>query len=99
MQPQRQKLTQATLVSHADNPTHDEIAALAYQLWLGRSARIRPARTGCEPKTSLRNQMYFWFSPARDAAAAKRFLQRALKVPGRRRPRVINVDGNPSYPR
>jgi transposase-like protein len=41
----------------------------------------------------------FWFSPARDAAAAKRFFQRALKVPGRRRPRVSNVDGNPSYPK
>jgi transposase-like protein len=41
----------------------------------------------------------FWFSPSRDAAAAKRFFQRALKVPGRRRPRVINVDGNPSYPK
>jgi transposase-like protein len=40
----------------------------------------------------------FWFSTERDAAAAKRFFQRALKTPGRGRPRVINVDGNPSYP-
>jgi transposase-like protein len=38
----------------------------------------------------------FWFSATRDAAAAKRFFRRALNVPGRRRPRVINVDGNPS---
>jgi transposase-like protein len=41
----------------------------------------------------------FLFAAERDAAAAKRFFQRALKVPGRRRPRVINVDGNPSYPK
>ena len=41
----------------------------------------------------------FWFSAERDAAAAKRFFQRALKVPGRGRPRVVNVDGNPSYPK
>ena len=37
----------------------------------------------------------FWFSAERDAGAAKRFFERALKVPLRRRPRVINVDGNP----
>jgi len=41
----------------------------------------------------------FWFSTERDATAAKRFFQRALKVPGRGRPRVVNVDGNPSYPK
>jgi transposase-like protein len=41
----------------------------------------------------------FWFSPERDAAAAKRLFQRALKSPGHQRPRVINVDGNPSYPK
>jgi len=34
----------------------------------------------------------------RDAAAAKRFFQKALAAPGHPRPRVINVDGNPSYP-
>ena len=27
------------------------------------------------------------------------FFQRALRVPGRGRPRVVNVDGNPSYPK
>ena len=37
-------------------------------------------------------------SRRRDAAAAKRFFQKALAAPGHPRPRVINVDGNPSYP-
>jgi IS6 family transposase len=41
----------------------------------------------------------FLLSAHRDAAAAKRFFQRALRVSGRPRPRVINVDGNPSYPK
>ena len=41
----------------------------------------------------------FLLSAHRDAAAAKRFFQRALRVPGQPRPRVINVDGNPSYPK
>src|SRR3954454_9854663 len=35
----------------------------------------------------------------RDAAAAKRFFQNALRSPGHPRPRVINVDGNPAYPK
>ena len=41
----------------------------------------------------------FLLSATRDAGAAKRFFQRALSSPGHPRPRVINVDGNPSYPR
>ena len=41
----------------------------------------------------------FLLSARRDAAAAKRFLQNALRSPGHPRPRVINVDGNPSYPK
>src|SRR5215470_1056493 len=41
----------------------------------------------------------FWLSAERDAAAAKRFFQRALRAPAHPRPRVINVDGNPSYPK
>ena len=41
----------------------------------------------------------FLLSARRDAAAAKRFLQTALRSPGHPRPRVINVDGNPSYPK
>jgi transposase, IS6 family len=40
----------------------------------------------------------FLLSAKRDAVAAKRFLQKALRSPGHPRPRVINVDGNPSYP-
>src|SRR5947199_1447431 len=35
----------------------------------------------------------------RDAAAAKRFLQKALRSSGHPRPRVVNVDRNPSYPK
>jgi transposase, IS6 family len=41
----------------------------------------------------------FLLTDTRDALAAKRFLQKALRTPNRLRPRVINVDGNPSYPR
>ena len=41
----------------------------------------------------------FLLSAKRDAAAAKRFFQKALRSPGHPRPRVINVDGNPSYPK
>ena len=41
----------------------------------------------------------FLLSPKRDAPAAKRFFQKALRAPGHPRPRVINVDGNPSYPK
>ena len=41
----------------------------------------------------------FLLSARRDAAAAKRFFQKALRAPGHPRPRVINVDRNPSYPR
>jgi transposase, IS6 family len=41
----------------------------------------------------------FLLSRQRDAAAAKRFFQKALHAPGHPRPRVINVDGNPSYPK
>jgi IS6 family transposase len=41
----------------------------------------------------------FLLSARRDAPAAKRFLQKALRSPGHPRPRVINVDGNPSYPK
>jgi transposase, IS6 family len=41
----------------------------------------------------------FLLSANRDAVAAKHFLQIALRSPGHPRPRVINVDRNPSYPR
>ena len=38
-------------------------------------------------------------SSKRDAAAAKRFFQRALRLPNHPRPRVVNVDRNPAYPK
>jgi transposase-like protein len=41
----------------------------------------------------------FLLSARRDAYPAKRFLQKALRSPGHPRPRVINVDGSPSYPK
>ena len=41
----------------------------------------------------------FLLAARRDAAAAKRFFRNALCAPGHPRPRVINVDGNPSYPK
>ena len=45
------------------------------------------------------NTIDFFLSPNRDAAAAKQFFRKALRAPGHPRPRVINVDGNPSYPK
>ena len=41
----------------------------------------------------------FLLSAKRDTDAAKRFFQKALRSDGHPRPRVINVDGNPSYPK
>ena len=40
----------------------------------------------------------FLLSSNRDAQAAKRFFQKALRSLNHPQPRVINVDGNPSYP-
>jgi transposase-like protein len=40
----------------------------------------------------------FLLSAHRDAAAAKRFFQKALCSPNHPTPRVINVDKSPSYP-
>jgi transposase-like protein len=40
----------------------------------------------------------FLLSAQRDAAAAKRFFQKALSSPNHPTPRIINVDQNPSYP-
>jgi transposase, IS6 family len=40
----------------------------------------------------------FYLSPTRDLSAARAFFRKALAKPNCRRPRVINVDGNPSYP-
>src|SRR3954470_9070849 len=39
----------------------------------------------------------FLLTAMRNAVAAKHFLQKALRSPGHPRPRVINVDRNPSY--
>jgi len=41
----------------------------------------------------------FHLSARQDAAAANRFFPKALRSDGHPRPRVINVDGNPSYPK
>src|SRR4051812_42515796 len=41
----------------------------------------------------------FFLSQTRDVFAAGAFFRKALATPGHPRPRVINVDGNPSYPR
>ena len=41
----------------------------------------------------------FLLSASRDAGAAKRFFHKALRSVGHPRPRVINVDGNPAYPK
>ena len=40
----------------------------------------------------------FLLTAKRDAAAAKRFLRKALAAPGNPVPRVMNVDKNPAYP-
>jgi IS6 family transposase len=40
----------------------------------------------------------FLLTAKRDAAAAKRFLLRAIEASGSAQPRVINVDKNPAYP-
>jgi transposase-like protein len=53
----------------------------------------------CRAVDSQGNTIDFFLSSTRDAIAAKRFLQKALRSPGHPRPRVINVDGNPSYPK
>ena len=41
----------------------------------------------------------FHLSARQDAAAANRFFPKALRSDGHPRPRVINVDGNPTYPK
>ena len=40
----------------------------------------------------------FYLSENRDATTAKQFLSKVLAAANHPRPRVINVDGNPSYP-
>ena len=53
------------------------------------------------PLSSRRFQRRYYRLPPsarRDITSAKRFLQKALRSIGEGSPRVINVDGNPSYP-
>jgi transposase-like protein len=48
---------------------------------------------------SIGDTIDFLLSPKRDASAAKHFFQKALRALNHPRPRVVNVDGNPAYPR
>ncbi len=41
----------------------------------------------------------FFLSQSRDVSAAQTFFRKGLAAPNHPRPRVINVDGNPSYPK
>jgi transposase, IS6 family len=45
------------------------------------------------------NTLDFFFSPTRDAKAAKQFLLKTLAASHSREPRVINVDKNAAYPK
>ena len=47
---------------------------------------------------SMGQTIDFLLTTKRDAAAAKRFLRKALTAPGNPVPRVMNVDKNPAYP-
>src|SRR6478735_8711828 len=53
----------------------------------------------CRAVDSTGATIDFLLSASRDAGAAKRFFQKALRSVGHPRPRVINVDGNPAYPK
>src|SRR5205809_2195298 len=45
------------------------------------------------------NTLEYFFSPPRDAQAAKRFFLKTLTASHSRKPRVINVDKNAAYPK
>lgn len=45
------------------------------------------------------NTLEFFFSPTRDAQAAKRFFLKTLTASHSQKPRVINVDKNAAYPK
>jgi transposase, IS6 family len=47
----------------------------------------------------IRNTLDFFFSPTRDAQAAKRFFVKTLATSHTSEPRVINVDKNAAYPK
>src|SRR6476659_335257 len=63
------------------------------------SARVGGGGTCIVPLIPAAPRIDFWFSAERDAAAAKQFFRKALQAPGHPRPRIITVDGNPSYPK
>ncbi|GAC1631737.1 MAG: hypothetical protein NVS4B11_32170 [Ktedonobacteraceae bacterium] len=48
---------------------------------------------------SLGNMLEFFFSPTRDAQAAKQFFLKTLTASHTSKPRVINVDKNAAYPK
>jgi len=52
----------------------------------------------CRAVDSMGQTIDFLLTAKRDAAAAKRFLRKALTAPGNPVPRVMNVDKNPAYP-
>src|SRR4051812_3791419 len=61
---------------------------------------MSPFGGGCSAmRDSAGATIDFLLLARRDAGAAKRFLEKALRSPSHPRPRVINVDGNPSYPK
>ncbi len=68
-------------------------ALLAYVKVKGRWAYLYRA------VDSTGQTIEFLLTDRRDAAAAKRFIRRALQNEGNSMPRVINVDKNPAYPR
>ncbi|MGI9071236.1 MAG: DDE-type integrase/transposase/recombinase [Bryobacteraceae bacterium] len=60
---------------------------------LSESATRSSDNTNAQPSYFARSA-FLWASDL----SARRFFQKALAAPGHPRPRVINVDGNPSYP-
>ncbi|MGI9073295.1 MAG: IS6 family transposase [Bryobacteraceae bacterium] len=62
------------------------------------SAEASGARALYRAVDSTSATIDFLLSETRDLASALRFFQKALAAPGHPCPRVINVDGNPSYP-
>ena len=61
---------------------------------------MEPVLTGTNGRSWRADETYdFYLSPTRDLGAAKTFFRRCLAGTHHPRPRVINVDGNPSYPK
>ena len=71
---------------------------------LGCRARVREisgdsSARRCVSDSPAAATLDFYFSKTRDATAAKRFFDKVLAATNHPRERVINVDGNPSYPK